>query len=653
MPEEGQSALKVWKLFIFILLILLAGGVSRSQAANSTALNLSFQGTAIKSEGNLLIKDQVKYLSLAFVTKQLPITAVWQPDTGAIRLETGLNIYELHEDQQNYMAVNVEKKLTAAPFEQAGQLWFPVTFLSMEFGIVVRNDDDQSLDLEWAENYLIAVEPSTYQGRPAVALVGTKPLQINSFVLQEPERLVLDLNGFKAYPGLDTAGLSHPLLQKVRVGQFQADTLRLVCDLKQRCGYQIIADPQNANRILVVFNYLVQTINFFKRDGAERVHIKTDYPAVYKVIQLSKPLRAVIDLTGATLADPRPVVAGKGKCIKGVRISQYDPQTVRIVLDLANTNWPYQVRSLRKDPTILEVRTVQKVQSIECYEATPELTKLVITGSGELAETVRKLKHPSRLQIDLDFFQFTAQLSKPGIHKLSRIKGLRLQALNPTTVRIEAELNYLAGYEVKLSEDYQQLEVSLLKSPLVGTTLVLDPGHGGEDGGATGIQGTREKDINFDVALRLKELLDEAGTNVILTRNGDYYISLYERSFIANQLPGDIFVSIHANFHPNPNVHGIEVYSYKGMADSALLAKLVEAKLVKQTQMNSLGIKNNDFVVIREPLMPSILVELGYLSYGPEETLLQTTAFKDQAALGIYRGIIAYYHTKQSAAQQE
>jgi N-acetylmuramoyl-L-alanine amidase len=641
--------LKVCKLLILPMLALLLVWVGRIYAENNTEVHLSFQGVAINAEGNLLVKDNVKYVSLAFLTKQLRVTAVWKPDIGALRLKLGKNTYELHKDHLGYQTENNAKQLMTAPFEQAGQIWIPVDFLT-ELGVAARQDDQQSLVLDWTDNYLLAVEPITYQGRPAWALVGTKSFQVNSFLLREPERLVIDLTGFKAHPGLDTAVVQNQLVQQMRFSQFQADTLRLVWDLKQKCGYQIMTDPKNDHRLLLIFNYLVQTVNFSKQDGTERVQIKTDYPAVYTVTKLTRPNRAVIEFDGATLAAGIPLrVEGNGKCFERIRVSQYNPQTVRVVIDLANVNRLYQVIPSRKDPGIIEARTVQTVKTIECYESTPEITKLIITGTGELAETIRKLKKPARLQVDLDFFQFAPKLQIPLLNQLSQIKGAKLITVSPTVARIEVELNYLAGYEVKLSEDYQQLILTFIKSPLIGETLVLDAGHGGVDMGATGKHGIREKNINLEVTLRLKELLDEAGAKVVLTRNDDYFISLYERDFIANQLKTDLFVSIHTNFHPNPNVHGIEVYYYKGMADSALLAKKVETEMVKQTGLITLGVKNNDFVVIREALMPSILVELGYLSNATEEALINTAEFKDQAALGVFNGIIAYYNAKQAA----
>jgi N-acetylmuramoyl-L-alanine amidase len=639
--------LKWRNLLIIPMLVLLLIGIGRIYAeTNPTAVSLSFQGIAINTRGNLLVKDQIKYLNLAFLTKQLRVNAVWKPGAVMIRIKSGPNIYDLQKDQLSYQIEDKVKQLTAAPFEQAGQLWIPVEFLA-ELGVSVLQNDGQSLALDWTDNYLLAVESLTYQGRPALELVGSKPFQINSFLLRDPERLVIDLTGFKAHPGLNTAAVSNQVVQKIRFSQFQTDTFRLVCDLTQKCGYQIITDSQNANRVILAFNYLVQAVNFNRDDDAERVKIKTDYPADYTVIKLTKPDRVVIDFAHATLADTALPIECNGSCFKRIRVSQYNPQTVRVVMDLAGTNRLYQVLPSRYDPGIIEARTVQTVKTIDCFELTPQITKLVINGTGELAAMIRKLKHPAKLQIDLNFFKFASKLKAPLVNQISQIKGVELITVSPTVARIEAKLNYLAGYEVKQSEDYQQLVLTFIKSPVIGRTLVLDPGHGGVDMGATGKQGTREKNINFEVTLRLKELLDEAGAKVVLTRNDDYFIGLYERNFVANQLCTDLFISIHTNFHPNPNVHGIEVYYYKGLTDAALLAQKVERELVKQTGLISLGVKNNDFVVIRETLMPSILVELGYLSNGPEETIINTAKFKAQAALGVYQGIMAYYNAKQ------
>jgi N-acetylmuramoyl-L-alanine amidase len=495
------------------------------------------------------------------------------------------------------------------------------------------------------DDYLLAVDNITFQGRPALALVGVKPLEAKSFLLQAPERLVIDLTGFKAHPELKILPPDHPAVSQIRFSQFQAGTLRLVFDLNYKCGYQLIADPHNKNRLILTFNYLIRSITLQGRDGVEQAQIKTDEQPVYTVKNLTNPPRAVVDFHGATLDAAVSGITGDGKCFKRVRVSQYDPHTVRVVFDLAAADCLYQVVPSRQDPRTLIARTAQVVRRLEWEEISPQIGKLVISGSGEMTEVIRKLRKPTKLQIDLDFYRFAPDLKIPAVNNIKAIKGIKLISLGPATARLEIELNYIAGYETQLTTDYHQLTITLINSPVIDKFLALDAGHGGMDHGATGNQGTREKDINLEVTLRLQELLAEAGAKVVLTRHDDYFISLYERSFIANQFHADLFVSVHSNYHPNPDIRGIEVYYYKDLALSARLAQAVERELSKATGLPSLGIKSNDFVVIRETLPPSILVELGFLSNFQEETLINTEEFKANAALGIFQGIIAYYQS--------
>ncbi|MGE5604875.1 MAG: N-acetylmuramoyl-L-alanine amidase family protein, partial [Bacteroidota bacterium] len=204
------------------------------------------------------------------------------------------------------------------------------------------------------------------------------------------------------------------------------------------------------------------------------------------------------------------------------------------------------------------------------------------------------------------------------------------------------DFNYYFGYTQELSEDRRQLILHFKRSPIAAKTIVLDAGHGGVDMGACGRQGVREKDVNLEVTMRLKELLEEAGAKVVLTRISDSFISLYERPFFANHLFCNLFISIHSNNHTNFNINGIEVYHHSGRPDAKLLAEKVLKGLLSKTKLSSRGVKANDFCVTRETQMPSILVELGYLSNFQEESLLKTTEFRIKAAEGIFEGIMEF-----------
>jgi N-acetylmuramoyl-L-alanine amidase len=160
--------------------------------------------------------------------------------------------------------------------------------------------------------------------------------------------------------------------------------------------------------------------------------------------------------------------------------------------------------------------------------------------------------------------------------------------------------------------------------------------------GACGRQGTREKDINLEVSMRLKNLLEEAGAKVVMTRTDDSFISLYERPFLANHLFCNLFISIHANNHTNFKVNGIEVYHHSQRRDAKLLAEKVMERLVAKTKLNNRGVKANDYCVTRETQMPSILVELGYLSNYKEESILRTAEYRIKAAEAIFEGIMDF-----------
>ncbi|MGE5582025.1 MAG: N-acetylmuramoyl-L-alanine amidase family protein, partial [Bacillota bacterium] len=196
--------------------------------------------------------------------------------------------------------------------------------------------------------------------------------------------------------------------------------------------------------------------------------------------------------------------------------------------------------------------------------------------------------------------------------------------------------------ESELSANKRQMRVVLKDSPVVNKTFIIDPGHGGQDNGASGKKGTLEKELNLEVSLRLKDLLEEAGAKVVLTRLDDTFISLYERAFLANFLMADFFISVHTNSHPKIQTEGIEVFYYPNHSHARPLATNILDAMVRETGLKKLTVKTNNFAVIRETQMPGVLLELGFLSNPQEELTLSSDEFKNNAAQGIFRGIIDF-----------
>jgi N-acetylmuramoyl-L-alanine amidase len=197
-----------------------------------------------------------------------------------------------------------------------------------------------------------------------------------------------------------------------------------------------------------------------------------------------------------------------------------------------------------------------------------------------------------------------------------------------------------------LSGSYTPGEVS--NNPLSTQTIIIDPGHGGSDPGASGF-GLLEKTVVLDTSLRVKNLLAKTPFNYKLTRETDVYLSLSDRVKIAQNAGGDIFVSIHANAY-NGSANGTETFYYGSnsqSADSKLLATYVHNRLISAWKLNNRGVKHGNFHVLREnKTMPATLVELGFIDNATDNEKLKSATWRQSAAKAIYYGILDYYKAK-------
>lgn len=183
---------------------------------------------------------------------------------------------------------------------------------------------------------------------------------------------------------------------------------------------------------------------------------------------------------------------------------------------------------------------------------------------------------------------------------------------------------------------------------LEGFYVAVDPGHGGYSTGAV-YEEVQEKDINLPIALRVAELLEERGCKVLLTREDDRFVDLYDRSYMANDAGVDIFVSIHANAsETDGDFQGIFTYHCPGARRAKELAQAVQDQVVQATGAMDWGLLAERFVVLRETYMPAILVETGFMSCHEELMRLVDPEYQEKLAQGIARGIEAYLTAGQN-----
>ena len=302
-------------------------------------------------------------------------------------------------------------------------------------------------------------------------------------------------------------------------------------------------------------------------------------------------------------------------------------------------------------------------------KATSDVTFILIEDSlYQLSSKVIKDNNEYYLPID-SFFNIINRLSKDFSAVLSA------QRISFSTKKIAVTPNK----KVDLTNEKQKWEFK---------TIVIDAGHGGKDPGAVGYRGTKEKDIALDVAKRLeKKLSKNLNVKIVMTRDEDIFLRLSERTKIANENNGSLFISIHTNaaedrrasgfetflIGPNKNEAAVRVAARENavlelegisgqkltnedlikatIAQSAFASKseqfasMVQGEIKKRVQSKDRGVKQAGFYVLMGASMPNVLVELGFISNPSEEKKLRSPQYRDQLATAIYRAVEQYQKT--------
>ncbi|MGI8317297.1 N-acetylmuramoyl-L-alanine amidase CwlD [Halobacillus mangrovi] len=214
-------------------------------------------------------------------------------------------------------------------------------------------------------------------------------------------------------------------------------------------------------------------------------------------------------------------------------------------------------------------------------------------------------------------------------------------------------LVWLVSYPIQEAKDAW----TVWSSPLSGKVIVIDPGHGGPDGGAEGSDGTQEKEITLQMSEYLRDYLQEAGALVYLTRYEDTDLSsegagslsrrksedIRNRVQYIEEKEADFYLSIHLNAIPSSKWRGAQTFYNPNMDESEYLAKFIQSEIktnLENTTRESLGLSN--IYLLRNVKAPGALVEAGFLSNPEERELLKSDDYQRKMAASIYQGVLRY-----------
>ena len=347
------------------------------------------------------------------------------------------------------------------------------------------------------------------------------------------------------------------------------------------------------------------------------------------------------------------------------------------------------------------------VDAVRLWRA-PDHTRVVLDLSGSAEFSTLSLENPERFVVDLSQSQLKASLKSLPLEG-TPISGVRSGIRKGTDLRLVFDLsasvrtsvfllppNDTTGHRVVI--DLFDETVAVAPQPVLSVesldgrrdiVIAIDPGHGGEDPGASGPGGLREKTVVLQIARRLESQLAKIpGFKPVLVRTGDYYVSLKNRRDQARRLEADLFVSIHADAFREKSAHGASVYalsmrgatsttaqyladtenaadlvggveladmdpmlagvladlSMTGTLDTSLnLGALILEQIDGVARLHKKRVEQAGFAVLKSPDVPSLLIETGFISNPGEAERLATPAYQDKMARAIRRGIQSWF----------
>ena len=424
-----------------------------------------------------------------------------------------------------------------------------------------------------------------------------------------------------------------------------------------------------------------------------RVTIESDTALVAQTRFVPTPPRLAVDIEGIELNGELKELVAKVKSddpfISGVRIGQNTPTTVRLVLDLKQPARP-QVFTLPpvaayRHRLVFDLYPAQAIDPMEELIA----ARLRDTGRASPAASLTTAALPSA----------TAPQADPLGELIARQAG-RLPAEQPPVVAKAPQRNAVQVTAPVVAQVHEPTAPVAPSSPRPTASrtdrliiVAIDPGHGGEDPGASGAAGTHEKDVVLKVANLLRDRINATTLNgnpmrAYMTRDADFFVPLGQRVEKARRVQADLFMSIHADAFTTPQASGASVFALSEggatsatarwlartennadriggvnvgsqdahlrralldmsttaqISDSLKLGSSVLGQIGKVGKLHKGKVEQAGFAVLKAPDIPSVLVETGFISNPGEESKLNDPAYREQLADALMRGIQSYF----------
>ena len=339
-------------------------------------------------------------------------------------------------------------------------------------------------------------------------------------------------------------------------------------------------------------------------------------------------VRIAMDLTKAVHAEA--AIDEEGKNFE-VILKNTDMGNAKSQYDMDNRAIDFATISEKDGDTYLDVALTkaQTMENIRVFALRPDA----------------KLQKPHRLVVDIPIIGAKKTYTAPAVTPAATTKKADKKSTNKTST--ETSTKAPAVQKVNVSADAKRV--------LKGKIICIDPGHGGTDVGAIGRLGGKEiyeKNITLSIALPLRDMLTSAGAKVVMTRSTDKDVygpwadadpELQARCDVANEAHADAFISIHIDSFSNGNVDGTTAYYNAKSSKDLLLAQMMHQATMSGLAIPDRGVKSNDFYVNVNTTMPSVLMEMGFITNPHRLQMLTSTWGPKTIAKSLFNGLVNYF----------
>ena len=339
-------------------------------------------------------------------------------------------------------------------------------------------------------------------------------------------------------------------------------------------------------------------------------------------------VRIAMDLTKAVHAEA--AIDEEGKNFE-VILKNTDMGNAKSQYDMDNRAIDFATISEKDGDTYLDVALTkaQTMENIRVFALRPDA----------------KLQKPHRLVVDIPIIGAKKTYTAPAVTPAATTKKADKKSTTKTST--ETSTKAPAVQKVNVSADAKRV--------LKGKIICIDPGHGGTDVGAIGRLGGKEiyeKNITLSIALPIRDMLTSAGAKVVMTRSTDKDVygpwadadpELQARCDVANEAHADAFISIHIDSFSNGNVDGTTAYYNAKSSKDLLLAQMMHQATMSGLAIPDRGVKSNDFYVNVNTTMPSVLMEMGFITNPHRLQMLTSTWGPKTIAKSLFNGLVNYF----------